>query len=54
MSELTQALAGAGVDDPRHMALIDEPKIDRHAGEILVPLGQAFKGGRDANAIAEL
>jgi hypothetical protein len=36
------------------MALIDESKIGREDGKIVVPVGQTFERDRDANSIPEL
>ena len=36
------------------MALVNEPEISREDGEILVSVGQAVQGGRDADSIPKL
>src|SRR6266545_8003781 len=53
MSERAQALTGVGADDLREMALIDESKIRRDSGQILLSVRETFECARDAYSIPE-
>ena len=54
LSELAQSLTRRGADNPREMALVDEPEIGGEEREVLVPVSQTVERDRDPNAGPEL